>query len=160
MLDLPRFTVIGGDVKVHIPAPLLWFLTPIIFLAFETFSRKHCFSLLSVLFGRFPFHAPFYHWSFPSVLFVFSAGVFFAAGFSSSSLSFLSFFVVVPCRSFFSELISAVIATIFSCSSVGVPPRNSLHPRAWPRILFSARTIRFLGGECGRVRHRTDSSGL
>ena len=120
------------------PAPSLWLRHQKYFLPSKVFT-KVLFSLLSVSLGGFPFHA---HLSlaFFFCSLVFLAGAFLAACFLPAGLS-LFFLLVVPCRSFFYELISAVMATIFSCSSVGLPHAFS-SSKSLASYLFSVLTIR------------------
>ena len=123
-----------GWCKVHMPAPSLWLIHQKYFLPSKV-STKALFSLLSVSLGGFPFHA---HLS-PAFFFcslVFLAGAFLAACFLPAGFSFFVL-EVAPCRSFFKELISAVIATIFSCSSVGLPHAFS-SSKSLASYLFSA----------------------
>ena len=129
------------------PAPLLRWIHQKYFLPSKVLT-KALFSLLSVSLGGFPFHA---HLSlaFFFLSFVFLVGVFFVAGFLLAVFS-LSFLVAVPRHSFFSELISAVIATIFSCSSMGLPHAFS-SSKSRASYLFSVRTIRSFAVKVARL---------
>ena len=62
-------------------------------------------------------------------------GLFLAVGYS------LVFLTAVPRHSFFNELIAAVMATIFYCSSVGLPQVFS-SSRSRASYLFSGRAMR------------------
>ena len=121
-------------------APLLWFVHQQYFLLSKDFTNTLS-SLLSVSLGGLLFHAHLSCDFFFAVSFVFFCSfVFLAAGF----LSFVAVLLALsaaPLHSFFNELISAIMATIFSCSSVGLPHVLS-SSRSRASYLFSARTIR------------------
>ena len=129
-----------GWCKVHMPAPLLWLVHQKYFLPSKDFT-KALSSLLSLSLGGLFFHAHLSCDFFFVASFVFFwSFIFLAAGFFSF-VAVLLFFSAVLRRSFFKELISAVMATIFSCSSVGFPHVFSLS-RSRASYLFSARTMR------------------
>ena len=112
---------------------------PIIFLVFKGLYERVISSLLSISLGGLLFHAllsmAFFFWSF-----VFLGSAFLVACFLPVAFG-LVFLMAVPRCSFFNELISAVMATIFSCSSVGLPQVFS-SSRSQASYLFSAHTMR------------------
>ena len=122
------------------PAPLLWFEHQKYFLPSKVFT-KALSSLLPFSLGGLFFHAHLSCDFFFAVSFVFFCSfVFLAVGF----LSFVAVLLALsatPLHSFFNELISAVMATIFSCSSVGLTHVFS-SSRSRASHLFSARTMR------------------
>ena len=122
------------------PAPLLWFVHQKYFFPSNDFTNALS-SLLSFSLGGLFFHAHLSCDFFLVVAFVFFCSfIFLAAGF----LSFVAVLLdlsAVPFHSFFNELISAVMATIFSCSSVGLPQVFS-SSRSRASYLFSAQTMR------------------
>ena len=120
------------------PAPLLWLGHQKYFLL-SKFLTKALSSLLSVSLGGLFFHAhlllAFFFWSF-----IFFGGTFLVASFLPIVLGLLVLLAVPRC-SFFKELLSAVIATIFSCSSVGLPQVFSLS-NSHASYLFSTWIMR------------------
>ena len=122
------------------PAPSLWFAHQKYFFPSNDFT-KALSSLLSFSLGGLFFHAHLSCDFFFVVSFVFFCSfVFLATGFFSFVAVLLDL-LAIPLHSFFNELISAVMATIVSCSSVGLPQVFS-SSRSQASYLFSARTMR------------------
>ena len=97
--------------RAHMSAPLLWFKHQKYFLPSKVLMNA-LFALLSESLGSLPFHAQFFLvFFFCSFIFLGSAFLVDCALLVGFSLAFL---VVIPQRSFFKELTSAVTATIFS----------------------------------------------
>ena len=122
------------------PAPLLWFGHQKYFLLLKDLTTALS-SLLSFSLGGLFFHAhlsvAFFFWE--SFVF-FCSFVFLAAGFLPVAVD-LFVLSAAPRHSFFNELISAIMATIFSCSSVGFPHVFS-SSKSRALYLFSVRTMR------------------
>ena len=122
------------------PCPIVVVSTPEVLLAFEGLHKRVVFLAVVILGGLF-FHA---HLSvvlfFRDSFIFFSTFIFLAAGFFSFDADLLVL-SAVPRHSFFNELISAVMAMIFSCSSVGFPHVFSLS-KSRALYLFSAQTMR------------------
>ena len=129
-----------GWCRVHMPAPLLRLVHQKYFLPSKDFTNALS-SLLSFSLGALFFHAHLSDDFFFCVSFAFFCSlVFFAAGFFSF-VAVLFALSATPFLSFFNELISAVMATIFSCSSVSLPHVFS-SSRSRASYLFSAHTMR------------------
>ena len=121
--------------------------TPKIFLAFIRLDKSVVFFTVS-LFGWFSFPCPFVA-CFLFLFFRFLGGFFLAAGFLLAGFS-LSFWGAVPCCSFFKEFISAVIAMIFSWSSMGLPHAFSSSKSLFI-LVFGADHKVFCGEGCSSV---------
>ena len=122
------------------PALLLWLVHQKYFLPSNDFTNALSF-LLSFSLGGLFFHAHL------SVVFFFEDSFIFFRSFVFLAAGFLSFVAVllalsaIPWRSIFNELISAIMATIFSCSSVGFA-RVFSSSKSLASYLFSAQTMR------------------
>ena len=118
--------------------PIVMVKTPIIFLAFESLDEGGFFFTVCI-FGRFSLPHPFVAGFL--LLFLSFLGRRFLGGLFLAGWFALSFLVAVPRHSFFKEFISAIMATIFSCSSVGLPHAFS-SSNSLASYLFPAWTIR------------------
>ena len=136
---LARFTVLWVVQSPH-ACPVVVIGAPKVFLTFKGLHERIVL-LVVVFFRALFFHAhlsdDFFFW----VSFAFFCSlVFLAAGFFSF-VAVLFALSATPFLSFFNELISAVMAMIFSCSSVSLPHVFS-SSRSRASYLFSARTMR------------------
>ena len=123
-----------GSCRVHIQAPLLWLAHQKYFLPSKDFTNALS-SLLSLFLGGLFFHAHLSVDFFFVESFIFFWSFIFLAADFCSFVAVLLFLSTVPRHFFFKELISAVMATIISCSSVGFP--MCFHcPRVVLRICF------------------------
>ena len=138
-MHFARFTVLGVMQGPH-ASPVIMVCAPEVFLSFKRL-HKSIVLLAVILLGGLFFHAHLSCDFFFVVSFVFFCSfVFLATGFFSFVAVLLDL-LAIPLHSFFNELISAVMATIFSCSSVGLPQVFS-SSRSQASYLFSARTMR------------------
>ena len=132
----PR-SLLGGVMSTCLPHCCGWCTSSIS--CFRKSSRMRCFLYYPFLWGGMLFHAhlslAFFFWSFAFLGSAFLVVSFFPVGFG------LVFLTVVPQHSFFNELISTIMAMIFSCSSVGLPQVFS-SSRSQASYLFSAWTMR------------------